>query len=188
MKIILYFGYSIQSNATATPPTRWKLKEFSKQQIYTTQSKIQHQMWKYTEWTERTNRTEPTESMDENRSLIWTLEIQLSRATTKQLATANSERERTCTEREKNCVYRTNITSYQTLDQWFYWAIFKRFIRMKLHRLLLNVCVFVWIKWWKSKKERTNNFNNFPAMYSVRFFLFSCLSLFFTLWCVYIVM
>lgn len=39
---------------------------------------------------------------------------------------------------KKNCVYRTNITSYQTLDQWFYWAIFKRFIRMKQHRLFAS--------------------------------------------------
>lgn len=29
-------------------------------------------------------------------------------------------------ERRKKNVYRTNITSYQTLDQRFYWAIFKR--------------------------------------------------------------
>lgn len=93
------------------------LKSFPKQ-IYTTQIKYNTKC-ESTEWTERTN--EPNERNQwTNRSLVRTLETQISRASAKKTTITRQER------RKKNCVYRTNITSYQTLDQWFYWAIFKR--------------------------------------------------------------
>lgn len=115
--LLLYFGYSIQSNATAAPPTRWKLEEFPKADLHHA-NKIQHQMWKY-RMNRTYKRTERTESMDES----------LTRSNA-QNWNLKSQREKNhnykAREKKTDCVYRTNITSYQTLDQWFYWAIFKR--------------------------------------------------------------
>lgn len=155
--LLLYFGYSIQSNATAAPPTRWKLEEFPKADLHHA-NKIQHQMWKY-RMNRTYKRTERTESMDES------------------LTRSNARNSNLKSQREKNHNYKAREKKKKLCVSNEYYVLsnlgsvillsyIQTLIRIKQHRLLLGVCVCVYIM-CVNKSWKNNNSNNSPAMYPV---------------------
>lgn len=146
--LLLYFGYSIQSNATAAPPTRWKLEEFPKADLHHA-NKIQHQMWKY-RMNRTYKRTERTESMDES------------------LTRSNARNSNLKSQREKNHNYKAREKKKKLCVSNEYYVLsnlgsvillsyIQTLIRIKQHRLLLGVCVCVSILcvWIKAEKITT---------------------------------
>lgn len=145
--IVFWIFHSIKCNCS-TANTDESLKSFPKQ-IYTTQIKYNTKC-ESTEWTERTN--EPNERNQwTNRSLVRTLETQISRASAKKNHNykAREKKKKLCVSNEYYVL--SNLGSVILL------SYIQTLIRIKQHRLLLGVCVCVSILcvWIKAEKITT---------------------------------
>lgn len=154
--LLLYFGYSIQSNATAAPPTRWKLEEFPKADLHHA-NKIQHQMWKY-RMNRTYKRTERTESMDESltRSNARNSNLKSQREKKPQLQGKREEKKIVCIERIL-CLIKPWISDFIELYS-------NAYPNKAASPFARCVCVYIMCV---NKSWKNNNSNNSPAMYPV---------------------